>query len=182
MKRSTALVIATEAVRHFVQLGWKFDTALETNITLIHPYGVNRFATFGGVFIDILGHEAVSKEHYIRLCVLFPGQRIPAHHHTLREESFEVISGEAFVNGVLHRPGEVMRPALGAAHAVQTNLEGTAFIGVCHRDHLSDVHWEVTPLLAPCKSSLLPLTFVPFLPCGVNCTPIDWPTLLKRQT
>jgi quercetin dioxygenase-like cupin family protein len=176
MEPSTALAYATEAVRCFVQKGWLFDSNLLTKVKLIHPHGPDNFHHIGVVFIDIFGHKWARTDQYIRLCVLFPQQQMPLHHHKLRKETFTVVKGlvilhEDSESGMRHttlRPGETMSPEIETLHGVETDLVGGAYVGVCHKDHLRDVHWQDTAEMADERLTMIDLTRIPYLPCAVR--------------
>jgi len=54
-----------------------------------HHYGVERFREIGAVLIDI-----VNRSYCKKIIVQLPGQVHPQHYHKLKEETFQVLSGE----------------------------------------------------------------------------------------
>lgn len=172
MDPATALAYATEAVRCFVHKGWMFDWKLKTTVKLIHPHGPENFHHSGVVFIDVFGHKLAGPEQYIRLCVLFPQQKMPQHHHKLRQETFTVVSGTVELVCGRSRshisPGEKMSPNVEELHGVETDLLGGAYVGVCHKDHLTDVYWEDEATLSDHRMTVIDFTRVPQLPCTIR--------------
>ena len=65
--------------------------------------------------------------------------------------------------------GEYISPNLGEQHGVATNETGCAYVGVCHKDHMTDVHYkEDASLVEPSKRvtlivlhNLVPVNGVP---------------------
>lgn len=141
---------ATAAVHFLHGLGWNFlDSPCPTSIKLIHPEGPEKFESCGVTFIDIFDERVAGPQHYVRLCFLKGGQRMPLHHHRLRAEKFEVISGTVRLLGEFPRDsctlqvGDQMCPKIGELHGVEAPVNETvAYVGLCHRNHLSDVYWE----------------------------------------
>jgi len=131
---------AGNAVRLYRQLGW-VDSVKDVKIKLIHPEGRQVFHEHGVVFID----GGFDGEHYFRLCVLFPGQRMRMHHHEKRREVFKVIAGNMLSISELGEKwvpvDAYLTPEIGEKHGVATDTTGCAYVGYCHKDHMTDVHW-----------------------------------------
>jgi len=176
MEPAIAHAYAVEAVRCFVQKGWLFDWKLPTKVKLIHPDGPEYFHQTGVVFIDVFGHEWAGAEQYIRLCVLFPQQRMPMHHHKLRQETFTVLRGTVILltedvcgpRRTQIYPGEKMAPKIGELHGVETGLMGGAYVGVCHKDHLTDVYWKDEAGMSDKRMTTVDLVGIPHLPCAAQ--------------
>jgi quercetin dioxygenase-like cupin family protein len=140
--RFTDVEYAAFAIRLYRQLGWKGETR-DMTVKLIHPEGREFFETHGVVFIDI---PSYSDEFYMRLCVLYPNQRMRLHYHNERAEVFKVIAGTMNLITIdvsrLIQVGDYLSPKVGEKHGVSTDEKGCAYVGICHRDHMKDVHWE----------------------------------------
>jgi quercetin dioxygenase-like cupin family protein len=134
--------VASRALSFYRYLGWKGDKS-KCTVKVIHPKGFENFEQCGGAFIDI---DLPGTEEYERLCVLFPGQELPLHHHEQRTEVFLVVGG-----GMLELPhngrpalkeGDFLAPPLGHEHGLKSKLTGVSYVGVCGKEHLVDVHWS----------------------------------------
>jgi quercetin dioxygenase-like cupin family protein len=136
---------AYNAVTTFERLGWKWEG--EPIVKLIHPQGRENFAHCGVVFID--SETSQYTDHFVRLCALFPGQRMPLHHHLKRAEVFKVVAGTVRAHWdtgeMLDVPqGGLIQPSIGVKHGVSTDQRGGLYLGVCDRSHLTDVYWDET--------------------------------------
>ena len=149
MADATAILIANHAVHFFHAQGWNFLNTCPVSIKLIHPQGAKKFLECGVTFIDVFDQETAGFDCYVRLCLLGPGQSMPLHHHRLREERFEVISGTVRLLGEFPRDsrtlevGGQMCPKIGELHGVEAReQQPVAYVGLCHKEHLRDVYWE----------------------------------------
>ena len=62
-------------------------------IQLSHHYGMAQFQQFGALIVN-----TVNREYCKKLIVVLPDQVHPNHHHRLKEETFQVLSGDLTVN------------------------------------------------------------------------------------
>jgi len=149
-KKGSDLWYATHAVQLYRRLGWDDDSDERDRavVKLVHTRGRDSFAKHGVVFID----GPFDEDHYMRLCVLFPGQRMGLHHHEKRSEVFKIVEGT--MRALVEKEGDeegscflvpvggYISPGIGEKHAVSTDATGCAYVGVCHKEHMTDVHWE----------------------------------------
>jgi quercetin dioxygenase-like cupin family protein len=153
---------AYNALKVFEQLGWSWIKECDSDpcVKLIHPQGREKFSTCGVVFIDV--DSSKYPYHFVRLCALFPGQRMPLHHHLERSEVFTVVAGVVRADGDTGEmlnvpPGDLLSPAIGEKHGVSTDQRGGIYVGVCDKSHLTDVYWTDEDLLVePAKRVTLP--------------------------
>jgi|WetSurMetagenome_2_1015567.scaffolds.fasta_scaffold201201_2 hypothetical protein len=133
---------AVYALTLYKQYGWSGSVS-DLSVKLIHPEGRKKFMTNGVIFIDSVYDET----HYKRFCVLLPNQKMRMHHHEKRIEVFKVIEGVLLAltenKECISIPvGGYFSADTGAKHSVKTNEVGCLYLGICHADHLVDVHWE----------------------------------------
>ena len=87
----------------------------EFNVELSHHYGLEKFREIGTTIID-----CINREYCKKLLVMLPGQQHPYHHHKKKEESFQVLSGELWVELEGRRrilyPGEILLVQRGVKH------------------------------------------------------------------
>ena len=86
-----------------------------------HHYGIPNFGRTGCVLID-----CVNREYCKKILVQLPGQSHPYHFHRLKEETFQVLWGEMFldIDGKerLLRPGDSAVVLPGAWHKFRTDM------------------------------------------------------------
>ncbi len=97
----------------------------EFDLEFSHHYGLEHFREVGAVIID-----CINREYCKKLIIQLPGQRHPYHHHTQKEEAFQVLYGvmEAEFDGkrrTLH-PGDIAVVQRGVKHMFWTDT-GTIF-------------------------------------------------------
>ncbi len=82
-------------------------------------YGLEKFAEYGLVMIDILNREYCKK-----LLIMFPGQKHPEHAHKIKEETFHILSGDFTVDidGKKSelKKGDLLTVARGQKHSFST--------------------------------------------------------------
>ena len=85
-----------------------------------HHYGIPNFGRTGCVLID-----CVNREYCKKILVQLPGQSHPYHFHRLKEETFQVLWGEMYldIDGEerLLRPGDTAVVLPGAWHKFRTD-------------------------------------------------------------
>ncbi|MDP3793567.1 MAG: N-acetylneuraminate synthase family protein, partial [Candidatus Uhrbacteria bacterium] len=70
----------------------KIALSTEFSMELSHHYGIERFQEVGTTIID-----CINREYCKKILIQLPGQQHPYHHHRKKEESFQVLSGELYV-------------------------------------------------------------------------------------
>ncbi len=85
------------------------------NVELSHHYGLENFRETGVIIID-----CINREYCKKILVQLPGQKHPHHHHTKKEEAFQVLSGILEIELDGHRrtlyPGDVAVVQRGVKH------------------------------------------------------------------
>ncbi|MBM3130774.1 MAG: cupin domain-containing protein [Chloroflexi bacterium] len=89
------------------------------DLEISHHYGIDRFDEYGLTMLTV-----VNREYCKKLIVLLPGQRHPEQYHQVKEETFHVLYGDAWVdlNGAHRqcRAGEVIVVERGVRHSFGT--------------------------------------------------------------
>lgn len=67
----------------------KIIVGSDFQLDLSHHFGLGKFRDYGASFINIINREYCKK-----IAILLPNQQHPLHYHKLKEESFQVLSGE----------------------------------------------------------------------------------------
>ena len=65
----------------------------KVDLEISHHYGIDRFDEFGLTMMTI-----VNREYCKKLIVLLPGQKHPEQYHKVKEETFHILYGSAWVN------------------------------------------------------------------------------------
>jgi sialic acid synthase SpsE/mannose-6-phosphate isomerase-like protein (cupin superfamily) len=96
-----------------------------SSIEISHHYGLDRFREFGAVIVD-----CVNRAYCKKLIVQLPRQKNPYHYHAIKEETFQLLSGDLQVEieGVRYslKPGDTLLVEVGAWHKFHT-LDGAIF-------------------------------------------------------
>ncbi|MBX2834229.1 MAG: N-acetylneuraminate synthase family protein [Micavibrio sp.] len=105
-----------------------------------HHYGVENFREIGAVLIDI-----VNRDYCKKIIVQLPGQVHPQHYHKLKEETFQVISGELHVvlEGKKRHlyPGDTCLIQPGMWHAFRTDT-GCVFEEISTKHYNDDSYYK----------------------------------------
>ncbi len=101
-----------------------------------HHYGIKNFRDTGAILINCFNRSYCKK-----LIVQLPGQKHPSHYHKLKEETFQVISGELHTEIDGHyrhlSPGDTALIMPGIFHSFWTDT-GVIFEEVSTQDHNGD--------------------------------------------
>jgi sialic acid synthase SpsE/quercetin dioxygenase-like cupin family protein len=93
----------------------KIFLGTEFNVELSHHYGIDHFREVGATIID-----CVNREYCKKVLVMLPGQQHPYHHHRKKEETFQVLAGELWVELEGRRrilyPGDTLLVQRGLKH------------------------------------------------------------------
>lgn len=96
-----------------------------SSVEISHHYGLERFREFGAVIVD-----CVNRAYCKKLIVQLPRQKHPYHYHAVKEETFQLLSGDLEVEIEGHRhsmkPGDTLLVEAGAWHKFHT-LDGAIF-------------------------------------------------------
>jgi N-acetylneuraminate synthase len=97
----------------------------KSSIEISHHYGLERFREFGAVIVD-----CVNRAYCKKLIVQLPRQKHPYHYHAIKEETFQLLSGELEVEiegkRTSMKPGDTLLVEAGAWHKFHT-LDGAIF-------------------------------------------------------
>jgi len=112
----------------------------DADFELSHHYGLQRFREFGVALITCINREYAKK-----ILVQLPRQKHPYHYHKVKEETFQLLWGDAeiTVNGTktLLRPGDTCLVKPGEWHKFQT-LNGAVIEEVSTTYKVSDSCYE----------------------------------------
>lgn len=96
-----------------------------SSIEISHHYGLERFREFGAVIVD-----CVNRAYCKKLIVQLPRQKHPYHYHAVKEETFQLLSGDLVVEiegkRISMNPGDTLLCEAGAWHKFHT-LDGAIF-------------------------------------------------------
>lgn len=110
------------------------------NLELSHHYGLARFREWGAAIIS-----CINRAYCKKIIVQLPGQKHPYHHHKKKEEAFQVLYGELFVeiDGVenILYPGDILTVPRGSWHKFRTNM-GAVFEEVSTTHFNDDSSYE----------------------------------------
>lgn len=97
----------------------------DSSIEISHHYGLERFREFGAVIVD-----CVNRAYCKKIIVQLPRQKNPYHYHAVKEETFQLLSGDLEVEIEGHRfrltPGDTLLVEAGKWHKFHT-LDGAIF-------------------------------------------------------
>ena len=71
----------------------KIDLGNEFNVEYSHHFGIQKFGEVGCILI-----QCINREYCKKILIQLPGQDHPFHYHKLKEETFQVLSGEMELN------------------------------------------------------------------------------------
>tara|TARA_Y100001970_G_scaffold261626_1_gene344957 strand:- start:12840 stop:14342 length:1503 start_codon:yes stop_codon:yes gene_type:complete len=114
---------------------------LQDNIKyeISHHYGLKRFREYGVVLFD-----CINREYCKKILVVLPRQKHPSHMHKIKEECFQLLSGDLTltVNGVTKqlKIGEIIVVKRGAYHKFQSN-KGCVFEEISTKHIKSDSYY-----------------------------------------
>ena len=106
------------------------------NLEISHHYGLEKFEEYGLTMLTI-----VNREYCKKLLILLPGQRHPEQYHKQKEETFQVLFGEASLTldgkEQLCKRGDIIVVERCVRHALYTN-EGAVLEEISSTHHISD--------------------------------------------
>ncbi len=114
-------------------------------VEISHHYGMQHFRKNGAIIINIINREYCKK--YI---IVLPGQSHPMHAHKVKEETFQVLYGDLYIEiegekKLLH-PGDIQTVMRGDMHAFSSRT-GAIFEEVSTRHTKSDSYYA-DPVIA----------------------------------
>jgi len=114
----------------------------ESEVEISHHYGLSRFREVGAVIIT-----CVNRDYTKKLIVQLPRQKHPYHRHLIKEETFQLLSGdlEVEIEGARRSlsPGDMVLVPPGSWHKFHT-LNGCVFEEISTTHHAADSYYEDT--------------------------------------
>ncbi len=112
---------------------------------LSHHYGLECLEQWGAVIIN-----CVNREYCKKLIIMLPGQRHPGHFHKRKEETFQVLSGELYLDlgkgEKVYRPGDIVLVEKGVPHSFRSE-SGAIFEEVSSTHYPDDSYYEDEKIL-----------------------------------
>ena len=112
----------------------RIDLGVQFDVEYSHHYGIERFGEVGCVLID-----CINREYCKKLLVQLPKQSHPHHFHKLKEETFQVLHGEMFleIDGRVRQmyPGDIQTVMPGTWHRFWTETG-------CIVEEVSTTHFQ----------------------------------------
>jgi sialic acid synthase SpsE/uncharacterized RmlC-like cupin family protein len=112
---------------------------------LSHHYGIDRLEESGAIIIN-----CVNRGYCKKLIIMLPGQRHPAHFHKRKEETFQVLSGELFLDlgegEKVYRPGDIVLVEQGVNHGFRSET-GAIFEEVSSTHYPDDSYYDDPEIL-----------------------------------
>jgi len=109
-------------------------------IELSHHYGIEHFRQFGALIVNVINREYCKK-----LIVVLPGQKHPNHYHKIKEETFQLLWGDAdiTINGIKNelKPGDKILVEKGAWHSF-TSKKGAIIEEISTTHYSGDSYYE----------------------------------------
>lgn len=109
-------------------------------VELSHHYGMSHFRQFGAIIISIINREYCKK-----LLVILPGQKHPVHKHKLKEETFQLLYGDLYINVEgkerILKPGDIQTVLRGEKHSF-TSTKGAILEEVSTTHIKNDSYYE----------------------------------------
>lgn len=107
---------------------------------LSHHYGLERFEKSGATILN-----CVNRDYCKKIVVVFPGQRHPMHFHKRKEETFQVLCGELYLDlgdgDRIYRPGDLILIRREHRHAFRSET-GACFEEVSTRHYQDDSYYD----------------------------------------
>ncbi len=108
----------------------------EFQVEYSHHYGISKFRQIGVIIINVINREYCKK-----ILIQLPNQKHPSHHHKLKEETFQVLSGtlDVWVDGKEKKllPGDTCLVLPGVWHSFSTK-NGCVFEEISTTHHNND--------------------------------------------
>ena len=112
---------------------------------LSHHYGIERLEECGAVIIN-----CVNRQYCKKLIIMLPGQRHPVHFHKRKEETFQILSGELFLDlghgEEVYRSGDIILVEKGVKHSFRSE-KGTIFEEISSTHYPDDSYYDDQDIL-----------------------------------
>lgn len=124
----------------------RINIGSDYQIELSHHYGMESFRRVGATIISFINRQYCKK-----LILLLPGQDHPAHSHTVKEETFQILYGELDVvldgENRKMRPGDMQLVRRGQVHSFSTRT-GCVFEEISTTHNKGDSKYEDAKIAA----------------------------------
>jgi len=112
---------------------------------LSHHYGIERLEESGAIIIN-----CVNRQYCKKLIIMLSGQRHPTHFHKRKEETFQILSGELFLDlgdgEKVYRPGDIVLVEQGVKHSFRSET-GAIFEEVSNTHYQDDSYYDDPEIL-----------------------------------
>ncbi len=112
---------------------------------LSHHYGIDRLEELGAIIIN-----CVNRRYCKKLIIMLPAQRHPAHFHKRKEETFQILSGELFLDlghgEKVYRPGDIVLVEQGVKHSFRSEA-GAVFEEISSTHYPDDSYYDDLEIL-----------------------------------
>ncbi len=123
---------------------------------LSHHYGIDHINDCGAVIVN-----CVNRHYCKKLIIMLPGQRHPTHFHKKKEETFQVLFGELFLDlgdgEKVYSPGDIVLVEKGVKHSFRSE-NGSIFEEVSSTHYLDDSYYD-DPAILKNKNRKTEMTF-----------------------
>ena len=110
-------------------------------IELSHHYGIERFRQTGALIVNIINRAYCKK-----IVVQLPGQKHPNHYHKIKEETFQLLRGDLYVNlngrKIHMKPGDKLLVEPEVWHSFHAGHKGAIFEEVSTTHTIGDSYYE----------------------------------------
>jgi len=112
---------------------------------LSHHYGLEQLESWGAIIIN-----CVNRQYCKKLIIMLPGQRHPNHYHKIKEETFQILSGELILDlgdgEKRFGPGDIVLVEKGVKHSFRSET-GTIFEEVSSTHYPNDSYYDDRKIL-----------------------------------
>jgi len=112
---------------------------------LSHHYGIEHLEDHGAIIIN-----CVNRQYCKKLIIMLPGQHHPVHFHKRKEETFQILSGELFLDlghgEEVYCPGDIVLVEKGVKHGFRSE-KGTIFEEVSSTHYSDDSYYDDQDIL-----------------------------------
>ena len=112
---------------------------------LSHHYGLEKLENHGAIIIN-----CVNRGYCKKLIIMLPGQCHPAHFHKRKEETFQILSGELFLDlgdgEKVYRPGNIVLVEQDVNHSFRSE-SGTIFEEISSTHYPDDSYYDDQEIL-----------------------------------
>jgi sialic acid synthase SpsE/mannose-6-phosphate isomerase-like protein (cupin superfamily) len=145
VKEIRALVLQTIGKVKDMLLEAKLHLPHMLQFELSHHYGIEQIEECGAIIIN-----CVNRQYCKKLIIMLPGQRHPTHFHKKKEETFQILSGELFLNlgdgEKVYGPGDIVVVEKGVKHSFRSE-NGSIFEEISSTHYPDDSYYDDQEIL-----------------------------------